>query len=1471
MKLKKLLALVLCIAMVLSTIGTVAFAEDATSATVTPCYTKANSFWGEAQTYSTESLVIEIYEDETKIASASLNNIDGIIDGDVFVTWHINFDENNDEYWDVEWAEGYPKYDMNPTAVKLFADGVEVAENDVRFNAPDDLNKIVAFAEGFTGGVKAYTSLEEAVGDFNGRKVNVVRNVTESIESFNGCTLTTNVEGGVTIDNTYDDWVYANDFNIGNGVNVKAANFFYETDGVNTVEGTLEVAETLYHGYDAKTTVNNGGKIAVGGTTILRYNKTADAGIYIYGDDDDSTVEFDCGYYIGAYSGTFYAENANIEAGYYLLKNSYDNETYADVDLTLDNSSIEVVGTTDGQDSFIIDDKASVTLKNGSAIKDVRDFNILAGTDLTLDVDSESSIEATKISVAKDVPVETVDNGDGTFGVKTVIPVEVETYEELVAALAKDKSNVVMMNDITETATQNSGYGKAGVVVEAGDILDGAGHKLTINGANGTWDCAVAVKGGTVKNLTVAKAFRGIFMPGANGDVVIDNCKFDNVCYTFNSDAGSKEYGVTIKNTVLNGWTSFSDVHKFVTFENCTFGKDTGDYQYEFCRPYNETTFTGCEFNEGFDFDASAIGDNTLAFNECKYDGEELSTGAGVEMFYKGGNIKIDGEELNLVANPVAKIGLTTFAKLEDAFAAAVDGDTITLLVDATPTLASQRAITKASVIDLNGKTLKLTEDDLYFGTTTFKNGNIVVDSTVKPSTAVFWMFDNQTLTFDNVKLTASGVSGTYLIGLDGDNADLNLLNKSEIIVENDTALDLDIICVNASTGNDIVIDNSKVSVTNLDGRVFFRGNYTVSGNSDIDLIGITKAGFRIEAGQSLNILDTATVDIEGEPRDGGIHIVKLPATYSKSDTATVNATFNTPTASAKIDNTKFATLQSALDAANAGDIIVLECDVSEEIVIAAPAVATLAANDDAIVIDLAGKTLNGYILIQDANKNIEIKNGNIINEDSTESAIESVGTLTVTEVNITSARHAINVEGGNAEINGGNFALIQKDVLTQNVIGAENAVVIINDGVFTGPAGTTADSGAAVAAKTGSTVTINGGKFSGGKNNTIAGKGTLVVNGGMFDQDVTAYIAETSEAVDMGAYEYPYGVAPKAAGKINVALEATDNKNVYNIVLTSADEYDINEFVSAELTFKNESTTVGGSVMDYKINGYADNKTFAQEAKDAIGLGENEEQYIFSLNDGAKRLSSTDAKDGDGIIIGQVEFFGQGDIKFSVTKGEVDTTWQNTNLGRYYTTEVVAPATEATLGIENASINSNVPEVHRDVAVNVAFNHNIDTEKYWGNYQITATIKNSAMNYTETKDITIKDIKSGACVFEDVPVGYITVTLKAPGFRTYTYNTTLEETKDNGVLVLNFWNDVKKGNDEAIEKGKDKMAHNFLVGDIVMDMKVDKYDLAAVTSYYGTYGIDKAEAEKYIKYDLNRDGDIDIRDVQYVLHTMGN
>ena len=561
------------------------------------------------------------------------------------------------------------------------------------------------------------------------------------------------------------------------------------------------------------------------------------------------------------------------------------------------------------------------------------------------------------------------------FAVEPITHYEVATYQDLIAALANDGAFVIMTADITATATQSSGYGKAGIVVDAGDVLDGNDKILTINGAGATWDCAIAMRGGEVKNLTISGAMRGVFMPGANGDVVIDNCEFKNVVYTFNSDAGSKNYTVTIKNTTLNGWTSFSNAHKSVTFETCTFGEGSG---YAFCRPYQATTFVDCEFNEGYEFDTKSTTE-VLAFNDCTYNEQSLSAENNA-MFYNGGEVVINGTATD-VNHYVATIDTQKYLTLEAAFTAATEGQTITLLADATPALTSQRAITKAAVIDLGGKTLTLTEDDLYFGTTTFKNGTIVVDPSVKPSAAVFWMFANQTLTFDAVKVVATGVTGTYLIGLDGNNSDLNLINGSEILVENTTALDLDIICVNASTGNDIKVENSKVNVKNLDGRVFFRGNYTVSGNSEVNLEGITKAGFRIEAGQTLSIEGTSKVNIVGEPRDGGIHLTDLTATYTKAEEATVNATLNRPYA-AQIGENKYITFDEAAAAAQAGSEIKLLANIEGDITV--PANVTLNGNGFAVSgaitaageITFAGVTKTGNFGVKNTNTVVNIPAG---------------------------------------------------------------------------------------------------------------------------------------------------------------------------------------------------------------------------------------------------------------------------------------------------------------------------------------------------------------------------------------------------------------------------------------------------------------------------------------------------------------
>jgi len=315
---------------------------------------------------------------------------------------------------------------------------------------------------------------------------------------------------------------------------------------------------------------------------------------------------------------------------------------------------------------------ANVTATNS----DITVNNLTVNTGKTFNLNEGSTLKATgEIPVLAGTAKVKIDGEEASFnGVEFKAPVSVATYEELIAALAAENANVIMTANITATATQSSGYGKAGIVIDAGDVLNGNGKTLTINGAGATWDCAIAMRGGEVKNLTIAGAMRGVFMPGANGDVVIDNCEFKNVIYTFNSDAGSKDYTVTIKNTTLNGWTSFSNAHKSVTFEECTFGEGSG---YAFCRPYQATTFVNCAFAEGYKLDTAATADDRLVFNECTYNGEELSV-ANNAMFYNGGSVVIDGKSTDVTNYPV-KIGDKGYATIAEAVANLGEGDTLVI------------------------------------------------------------------------------------------------------------------------------------------------------------------------------------------------------------------------------------------------------------------------------------------------------------------------------------------------------------------------------------------------------------------------------------------------------------------------------------------------------------------------------------------------------------------------------------------------------------------------------------------------------------------------------------------------------------------------------------------------------------------------------------------------------------------------
>ena len=208
--------------------------------------------------------------------------------------------------------------------------------------------------------------------------------------------------------------------------------------------------------------------------------------------------------------------------------------------------------------------------------------------------------------------------GKEANGSDAVSVTQAKNATDLDTALAEGK-NVVLsgnMNFNSSETTANSGYGATGVSVK-GSVLDGNGYSLGINNW-GTWDSAVHTTGGTIKNLTIISGMRGIFMGSATADVYIDNVIIDGTVYTFNSDGGSKDYGVYISNSTLNGWTSHSDVHKEVVYTNCNFGEGSG---YAYCRPYGPTTFKNCVFEAGFAVEAKG----QVTFENCTIGGVALT------------------------------------------------------------------------------------------------------------------------------------------------------------------------------------------------------------------------------------------------------------------------------------------------------------------------------------------------------------------------------------------------------------------------------------------------------------------------------------------------------------------------------------------------------------------------------------------------------------------------------------------------------------------------------------------------------------------------------------------------------------------------------------------------------------------------------------------------------------------------------
>ena len=544
----------------------------------------------------------------------------------------------------------------------------------------------------------------------------------------------------------------------------------------------------------------------------------------------------------------------------------------------------------------------------------------------------------------------------------------------------------------------------------------------------------------TGKNLTITGAVDGVKFNMASHVGIHSSMTFNNVTFEYSSNndyVGLQHAGdMVYNNCTINGQVFLYGTSE--TFNNCTFNQTSSNAYNVWTYGAKEVAFNECTFNSAgksvliysdqpgqvndvkvvncqlnasnkvagkaaFEMDSSIQSDITLTIDAATtatgFDKGNVS-GNSLWNNKKGNNDDANNDITVVVAGetvlePVyeAQIEDKKFRNLTDAFAAATEGQTITLLGDATPALTSQRAITKAAVIELNGKTLTLAEDDLYFGTTTFQNGNIVVDPSVNASTAVFWMFENQTLTFDNVKLTATGVTGTYLIGINGGTgSNVNLLNGTNIIINNESQAGLSAVICDNGTGNNVKIENSDIDVKNIGGRFYLggiSGNITVD-NTDIDLNGV-KEGFYLRVNQTLSIGEHTTIDVVLNETEGryGINFTDVNYTYTVAETATVNATVYEPVAIAQIGTIKYPTLQGAIDAVKDGETITLLAECDEEVTFTQ-------TKDVSFELDGNDKTYTGSINItaragKDAPSTLVIKNFNFVTDKTSHDFIKSV------------------------------------------------------------------------------------------------------------------------------------------------------------------------------------------------------------------------------------------------------------------------------------------------------------------------------------------------------------------------------------------------------------------------------------------------------------------------------------------------
>ena len=852
----------------------------------------------------------------------------------------------------------------------------------------------------------------------------------------------------------------------------------------------------------------------------------------------------------------------------------------------------------------------SVEIKGGKITAEKDAILLTNGKDGTISVSGGTFSSAVKEEYCAEGFIPTA-NADGSYGVKAGVyvaqigDVKYETLKDAINA-AKDGDIVTLLADATEDVTinknitldlggktlTNTSSGKATVTiakgatatVQNGSIIGGTSYYNIQNNGTATFTGVTATAGNT-----------GSSMIDNWGTLTIESGTYEGGLNVVKSEEGST---LTINGGKFTGTYAISNYYNGVILSAGTTTINDGEFIQSATEPYwgcpqvvlamqvtgytslvtvNGGTFTNEHSRSGakiFHPGTGATSDN-LAVK-----GGTFNKSVPDSYFKDGYFAKKNGSVYETVGPFDAKIGTTGYATLEAAYAAAKNGNTITLLRDCESGRINLED--KSVTVDLNGKVLtstaaygvmfcaknghKITVKGTTAGSklvgtlmvTAKTDGHIVINGGTYESDKYCPIYingdvssDNSTLTVKNATITAlpgdsnqdNGVA-VYLAGYSTSTFTRTTITAPvtglEIRAGKLTLTDCTVTggsgeVVTNANGNGTTVTNAAVAIsqhtTKKDIDVTITGGtYTATAavyQTNVQGTGSENVKVSIKSGTfkgAVSAETNNTVAVSGGTFSSAVKEEYCATGYIPKDNGDGTYGVKEGVYVAKVDNVKYETLQAAIDAAKGGSTVRLLANVTLTETAVFPAGKTVHLNLVGHNITATGTALriNGTTDIQDT-----YKTGTIESTGNVAVAVGNNASLTVYSGTLKGREGAVitgTSTGAKIEIRK-NATLIATD----NAVIAGNGskrdgkpnTILVKGGTFVGGIVTDGYIACGIYAPWKDNVTVSGGTFNITNGaGIVARAGTVKVTGGTFNCTGTAegYVGDSKNKVPCAA-----------------------------------------------------------------------------------------------------------------------------------------------------------------------------------------------------------------------------------------------------------------------------------------------------------------------------------------------------------------